>query len=247
MESVIFDYDALASQYARHRRIHPEVFQELLETSVVVTESTVLEVGCGTGNYITDLHKKAGCRCWGVDPSDEMLAIAHEKSAEISFKPGRAEKLDFPDAFFSFIFSVDVIHHLQRHRSYIQEAYRTLKPGGRLCTVTESAELLRTRVPLASYFPETVEKALIRYPRISKLKALMRSAGFQEQNEKKVVFPYEIYDIQVYEEKAFSSLHLIPEDAFKRGISRMHADLETGPIQAVSHYLLLWGKKDGSE
>jgi ubiquinone/menaquinone biosynthesis C-methylase UbiE len=244
--SMQMDYDVLASQYARHRQIHPGVFRDLYETNALTPDSTILEVGCGTGNYIIAIYKATGCRCWGIDTSDEMIAGARGKFSEVIFQPGSAEKLDFPDATFDFIFSVDVIHHLGKHRCYFQEAYRTLKPGGVFCTVTESDGLLRTRVPLTSYFPETLESELKRYPRISRLKALMRAVGFGEMSERVVTFPYEIDNLKIFEEKAFSALHLISEGAFKVGIENMHADLEKGPIQAFSHYLLLWGKKKNS-
>jgi hypothetical protein len=58
-----------------------------------------------------------------------------------------------------------------------------------------------------------------------------------------VEFPYLLTDIQAYHDKAFSSLHLIAEEAFERGIERLERDLGTGPIPCVSRYLLLWGTK----
>jgi ubiquinone/menaquinone biosynthesis C-methylase UbiE len=36
----------------------------------------VVEVGCGTGNYILALVEAMDCHGWGVDPDDEMLRIA---------------------------------------------------------------------------------------------------------------------------------------------------------------------------
>ncbi len=52
-----------------------------------------------------------------------------------------------------------------------------------------------------------------------------------------------IQDIQAYRDKAFSSLYLISQEAFERGIQRMEADLLQGPIPAISRYLLLWGRR----
>ena len=40
---------------------------------------------------------------------------------------------------------------------------------------------------------------------------------------------------------AFSSLLLIDEDAFARGMARLEADLARGPIPCVSPYTLIWG------
>ena len=71
----------------------------------------------------------------------------------------------------------------------------------------------------------------------------MERVGFGEVTESTVEFTYPLTHIQAYRDKAFSSLLLIPEEAFQRGIERMEQDLRTRPIQCVSRYLLLWGTK----
>ena len=50
-------------------------------------------------------------------------------------------------------------------------------------------------------------------------------------------------DIQGYREQAYSSLHLIPDDAFQRGLERMEQELMAGPIYALSLYTLVWGEQ----
>jgi len=242
MESQRIDYDKIAAEYARHRRVHPRVLQALLETGGAGRTSQVLEVGCGSGNYIVALQSLSGAACWGIDPSEQMLSRARARSANIHFQSGRAERLDFAPGFFDLVFSVDVIHHLSHPPAYFQEASRVLRAGGRICTVTDSQEIIRHRRPLAAYFPETIEVELERYPRIAHLRELMERAGFGEIVETTVEWPYQLAGIQAYHDKAFSSLHLIPEAAFQRGIARMEKDLENGPIPCTSRYLLLWGK-----
>lgn len=54
---------------------------------------------------------------------------------------------------------------------------------------------------------------------------------------------HQLIYIQAYRDKAFSSLHLISEAAFQRGIQRMERDLCSEPISGVSRYLLLWARK----
>jgi ubiquinone/menaquinone biosynthesis C-methylase UbiE len=63
------DYDKIASDYAQHRQRHPEVLKHLVSTGNLGRDSKVLEVGCGTGNYILALERLAGSQCWGIDPS----------------------------------------------------------------------------------------------------------------------------------------------------------------------------------
>ena len=238
----MIDYDALSRNYARHRKVHPYVMQELLEKGVKNSSDQVLEIGCGTGNYINALQEAGVTDCWGIDPSEGMLAEASIKNTLIKFKSGRAEELKFADSSFDFIFSVDVIHHLEDIPAYFNEVRRVLKPGGRFCTVTESEELIRTRVPLSSYFPQTVPFELQRYPRIGTLHQVLQEKGFSRLSESVVRFPYKIGNISPFANKTYSALHLISQEDLEAGLERMQADLQQGPIQAVSHYLLLWAE-----
>lgn len=239
----MIDYEQLASEYARHRSINPEVLKGLLVTSRIDGSSKVLEVGCGTGNYTLAVQEAAGCSCWGIDPSEEMLSKANTQSTTVDFSIGRAETLDYPADFFDLVFSVDVIHHVRDRAAYFQGAYRVLRPGGRICTVTDSEEIIRNRETLSVYFPETVEMELARYPRIGKLRQTMEETGFESITECIARHHGHLTDIQAFRDKAFSSLHLIPERAFQRGIERMSRDLRRGPISFQERYLLLWGRK----
>jgi ubiquinone/menaquinone biosynthesis C-methylase UbiE len=234
------DYDRIAAAYARNRRIHPQVLEQLCEP--ISPTSTVLEVGCGTGNYIVAVESVTGCTCWGIEPSQAMLDNARARSETICFRRSSAEQLDAPDETFDLVFSVDVIHHVADRPAYIREACRVLKRGGKLCTVTDSEWVIRHRQPLTTYFPETVPFELDRYPRITKLRDLL-AGGFDEIVDHVVEWSYDLDDAQAYREKAFSALHLIPEPAFQSGLARMEHDLEDGSIPCVSRYAMVWGKK----
>jgi len=237
------DYDRIASEYAAHRKVHPGVVAELIGHSAVTSGSKVLEVGCGTGNYAVAVRVLVGCSVWAVDPSEEMLARAKERSAEINFTLGTAEKLVFPSRSFDLVYSVDVVHHLSSQIDFFTEAHRVLNADGLICTVTDSEWIIRHREPLSVYFPETVENELKRYPRIDELKKTMTEVGFSEVTESMVEFRYELRDAQAYHDKAFSSLHMVSKDAFELGIERMERDLRNGPIKCTSRYALLWGTK----
>jgi ubiquinone/menaquinone biosynthesis C-methylase UbiE len=239
----MIDYDKIASDYARHRQVHPKVLEGLIITSGIGADSRVLEVGCGTGNYIVAVQGLVNCSCWGIDPAEQMLSMAGYGSAKVNFQSGIAERIDFSRDFFDLVFSVDVMHHVGHRLAYFQEAYRVLKTGGKVCTVTDSEWIIRHRQPLAAYFPETVEVDLGRYTPIAELRRIMEQVGFGDITEDTVEFCYQQTDIKPYRDKAFSCLRLISEEAFQSGIERMERDLRIGPIQCVPRYLLLWGVK----
>ena len=176
--SPALNYDQLAEEYVRYRRLDPGVLRALIDRGELTAASRILEVGCGTGNYIVALQQGTGCSCWGIDPSEQMLTRERQRTNRVVFRCGRAEDLDFPSASFDLVFSVDFIHHVTDHAKYIRIAARVLRPGGLLCTVTDSAEDIRRRRPLSTYFPETVEVELARYPSIDVLRSDMEQAGF---------------------------------------------------------------------
>ena len=237
------DYNELAQEYAQHRNVHPEVLKALIEGGNLTADSRTLEVGCGTGNYTATIENMVGCSCWGIDPSEQMLTVAQSRVQNADLSIGRAEQLAHRDAFFDLVFSVDVIHHVVDRAAYFREAFRVLTPGGWVCTVTDSAEIIRQRQPLSVYFPESVAVELERYPRIATLRTLMEAAGFVNLRKQVVEFSYELTDSQAFRDKAFSSLHLISAEAYQNGVRSMENDLKTGTITGVSRYLLLWGTK----
>ncbi len=239
----MIEYDQIVREYACHRKVHPEVLRSLVSRSGIAGHSRVLEVGCGTGNYIATVESAVGGSCWAIDPSEEMLAAARGRSATVTFQAASAERLDFEPGSFDLVFSVDMIHHLKDHAAYFQEVFRVLGPGGLVCTVTDSEWIIRHREPLAVYFPETVEADLRRYPRMADLQGFMEAAGFDGIEESMVEFPYEVTDSLPYVEKAFSALHLLSREAFEQGLEWMEGDLQAGPIPGVSRYVLLWGSK----
>jgi len=237
----MLDYNALATEYAQHRQIHPLVLQRLLATPGLDAKSHILEVGCGTGNYIRTIAQALGCACWGIDPSEQMLAQAKGCGGAISYEVGRAESLNTPSGFFDLVFSVDVIHHVTRRADYFNSAWRALKPGGQISTVTDSEWIIRNRQPLSEYFPATVEAELRRYPPIDVLRAEMTSAGFNQQCEESVELTYALTDCAAYRAKTYSALHLISQQEFDNGIAHMERDLQHSPIACASRYVLLWG------
>ncbi|MCB9453469.1 MAG: methyltransferase domain-containing protein [Anaerolineaceae bacterium] len=237
-------YDALAAQYAPNRSTHPGVMNDLLVSGGVRASSKVAEIGCGTGNYLSALVSQTGCEGWGIDPSAEMLAYARQQPAAIRVQPGSADNTELSPGVFDLVYSVDVIHHLSDTAAYFREAYRLLRSGGKLCTVTDSEEIIRTRQPLSTHFPETIAPELARYPRIADLESSMGEVGFGQIGQRTVEQQTALTDITAYREKAFSALHLIAEEDFQRGLARMEAELqEKGAVLRVSRYVLLWGMK----
>jgi ubiquinone/menaquinone biosynthesis C-methylase UbiE len=239
------DYDRDAGEYAAHRRVHSGVFRELSGRAGMGCEFRVLEVGCGTGNYASALAGRFGLMAYGLDPSTGMLMHARAHLEPVNWLQGRAESPGFARGAFDLVFSVDVIHHIADKAAFYREVARLLRPGGWVCTVTDSAEIIRCREILSGYFPETVELELGRYPRITQLEAWMAAAGLADPKAVTVEAPYEVTSSQPFRDKAYSSLHLISEDAWQAGLARLERDLRLGPVRGIARYACLWGYSPG--
>jgi ubiquinone/menaquinone biosynthesis C-methylase UbiE len=249
------DYDRMAEMYGRHRRPHPLVLEALIEQGRVGEGSRVLEIGCGTGNYIRAIADATGASCTGVDPSREMLRRARSSFGlpssrrdaadrpEVTFIEARAEDLPLADRQFDLVYSVDVIHHVEDRDAAARETARVLKPGGTAMVVTESEDDLRHRTPHVTYFPDIVAVELARYPSIAEIETELRAAGLEIGAEVAVSMPIEVDDIGPFRDRAYSSLHLIPEEAFQAGLERLRADLERGPVAGVNRYTIVVARK----
>ncbi|MFC2030387.1 class I SAM-dependent methyltransferase [Chloroflexota bacterium] len=237
------DYDLAAGEYAAHRRIHFGVLDQLSGQVASSARHTALEVGCGTGNYICALVEQAACAAYGLDASAGMLAHARVRPERVAWLQGLSEQLPFDESRFDLVFSVDLIHHVTDKAAYYRQVARILKSGGWVCTVTDSADIIRRREVLSGYFPETVESELARYPRLAQLKGWMIQAGLVALDVVTVQEPHEITSAQPFRDKAYSSLHLITGEAWQAGVQRLEHDLRQGPIRGMSRYACVWGRK----
>jgi SAM-dependent methyltransferase len=236
-------YDQLAQAYGRHRRCNADVLRELANGAGLTNRSRVLEVGAGTGNYSRALRELTGCHCTAVEPSQAMRDLLREADGAIDVVRAVGEQMPLSSDSFDLVFCVDVAHHFTDPAAFLGEAFRVLKTAGVVCIVTDSEDIIRTRFPLAKYFPETVDADLSRYPAVDRLEGLASAAGFQGWRELRVTNTLPLKSLEAYETKSFSVLHLIPEASFQMGLARLRADFESGPLMAVGSYVLLWATK----
>ena len=72
-------FSKTADHYHRHRPSYPrELLDWILETAAVSHGAPAADVGCGTG-IVTRLLAERGLEAIGIDPSDEMLAVARSQ------------------------------------------------------------------------------------------------------------------------------------------------------------------------
>jgi len=100
--------------------------------------SSVLDAGCGCGNFVFYLARRFGCRCEGLDLSCERIKFAQGKlakdadrlGAHVAFRHGSVTRLPHPDRAFSHVVSQDALFLVPDKAQSHAEIHRVLAPGG---------------------------------------------------------------------------------------------------------------------
>jgi arsenite methyltransferase len=158
---------------------------------------TVLDLGSGGGIDVLLSAKRVGPggKVYGLDMTDEMLALARENqrtagATNVEFLKGTIEAIPLPDQSVDVIISNCVINLSVDKDAVLREAFRVLKPGGRFAV---SDVVFRGDVPAEirrsiELWIGCVAGALRDDDYVSKLQA----AGFIEAS----VEPWRVYRVE---------------------------------------------------
>jgi len=98
----------------------------------------VLDAGCGIGGSALYLSKRIGCFVVGITLSKNQVdkATALANKAHLSNPPAYFvmdyTRTNFGDACFDVVWGLESVCHAYDKKDFLKEAYRLLKPGGRL-------------------------------------------------------------------------------------------------------------------
>jgi SAM-dependent methyltransferase len=170
-----------------------------------VPEGANLNLGCGNpgaiaalqpGEVVLDLGSGAGFdsflaankvgpegRVIGVDMTEEMIQKAEENAkkgsyANVEFRLGEIENIPVEDGIVDVILSNCVINLSPDKAKVFQDAYRVLKPGGRLAIsdIVATADIPEEYRSDLALYSACVSGALL----ISDLEKIMTEAGFKD-------------------------------------------------------------------
>jgi len=156
-----------------------------LATSSVKEGDVVLDLGCGTGLDLLLAAEKVGAegKVVGIDMNEDMLKKAKEnidvsEFKNIELRKGRIEDLPVESGSIDWVISNCVINLSPDKQQVFSEAFRVLKPGGRLAIsdVVASTEL-----------PDTIKNDLALYSGcmagaslIGELQNILENCGYEQ-------------------------------------------------------------------
>ncbi|WP_425398196.1 class I SAM-dependent methyltransferase [Aeoliella sp.] len=118
-----------------HRR-HVELFAELVES---LGAQRAIEFGSGMGYNVRTLARQMPNRQFvGVDLSPHHTKAARKDAAglkNVEFIEGNYQQLDLADESFDAVLAIETLCQTEDQRLAIAEAYRLLKPGGRMMVI----------------------------------------------------------------------------------------------------------------
>lgn len=195
-------YDRIAHGYGTWwgpvLRPSAEALLELVATDLANDETTVVDVGTGTGTLaLATVRRFPAVRVVATDASIGMLdaaardadaRLAPTDRARIAFRQAYAEDLPIEDAASRAVISSFVYQLVPSRTRALREAFRVLEPGGRLAYVTwlvggrpwAPDDILDAVLDEAGFGPREAEDRPGDVPSAGAAASQLRRAGFRD-------------------------------------------------------------------
>lgn len=120
-------YDRIAPGYDElHGEEQERKLTAFLDRVTLKPNSTILDVGCGTGRSILFFE---GMQWHGIEPSAGLIAHANPE-AKNRILQGRGEDLPYPEGSFDVILSLTALQNYTDPAKGVEEMHRVCKPKG---------------------------------------------------------------------------------------------------------------------
>ena len=110
----------------------------MMDAAAIKATDRVLDAGCGVGGSSIHIAARTGATVTGISLSDRQVQQARENARSrgvqnhTNFAVMDYSATTFPDASFDVVWGCESICYADNKEQFIQEAFRLLRPGGRL-------------------------------------------------------------------------------------------------------------------
>jgi len=135
----VADYlDIVYNKESKPYTSYPQkLVSRLFDTHQMLEGMRMLEPGVGRGEHLREF-KKLGLNVKGLDISKEAIDLSPD--LDIDVYDADDNRWPFENNVFDVVYSKSFIEHLRNPVMYVNEAFRVLKPGGLLLTLTPDWE-----------------------------------------------------------------------------------------------------------
>jgi ubiquinone/menaquinone biosynthesis C-methylase UbiE len=142
----------------------------------------LLDVGCGTGDFLSEMQQQRGWSVMGLEPARHAARYAHDEEG-LSVLAGVLNQAPLADQSFDAITFWDVLEHVYHPRAVIAEAARLLRPGGVLVINHPNIESLDRRIFGRYWLGYELPRHLYLFP-AALLRQLMAEQGLYEVEQR---------------------------------------------------------------
>jgi len=111
--------------------LHKPLWKAMLDETDVGTETTFLDVGCGSGGS-SILAYERGAEVHGIDVAEGLLSFAIERVPNGIFQVADIENLPYEDHKFDVIFAANSLQYSENRIEALHELKRVCKPNGQI-------------------------------------------------------------------------------------------------------------------
>ena len=105
---------------------------ELMKKVTLVDGDNILDVACGNGYLLGELSKKARVNAYGVDISENMIAVARKRYPDCVFTVQPCVPLPFENESMDVITVSCAFHHFEDPQAFVRECMRVLTKSGKV-------------------------------------------------------------------------------------------------------------------
>lgn len=238
-------YDSIGIGYNLTRKADSHLTQRILHYLQPQANHIYLDIGCGSGNYTHEIHKK-NIQCIGIDPSITMLEKARKRNSNIAWRVGTAEKTMLLNQSIQGVLAFLTIHHWSDMTKGILELSRVLKDQGRIIIFTASHKQMKGYW-LSHYFPKMIQDSIQQMPSLKTIIKAFKNANIKIITKEPYFIKPDLQDQFLYCGKhnpelyfdqqirngisSFSSLANTEE--VTKGLANLRKDIDSGTIQEV--------------
>lgn len=238
-DSASIDYNRISPIYDTSRVANTETLEKLTRLLHIGSDSVILDMGCGTGNY-TDALRRVVKSVIGIDLFTGMLEQARVKFSDLLLICSNVTSMPFGPETFDGAFAVQVLHHVKEKELFLTEAYRVLRKGASIAIHACSQRQMRA-FWFYHYFPKGLEVDLARMPDSGEIASLLHRAGFSDIGIEICYSDVVVVDEtpQRYLDRNYrdsiSTFAFLSEEDVELGCEKIQEDIASGAAESVVH------------